>query len=717
MNGADSTLESKRDGGLGLALKAPSSDNAAYAGAVQEDDPAAMDADGEQVASEIAKRNMAAHILGVFDSNRTLRETNGVDNDLTKRLRQMNGVYDPEDEAEIIAKGQPRAYMNISAHKQRTLVAWLTEFFSDSDKAFYIKPTPVPEMSPEVVQRTVERTLKDWIEELATTGQPPSADVVFEYSSLMRERFQREVEDEAKTRAGSMGRRLKDDFVEGKWNKQIETFISYLATYGTAGLRSPVVRLRKSPGYEKTKYGMRVKDKLRLVREAEAISPFDIFPSNGAADAQEGDLCVRVRYSPKELRPLSNLPCYFEDNINEILSASGNTGVSVWVTSDTERESLEKKNDSMLKDRKILEGVEYWGEVSGEMLISMGITRTPDKEPVVSEEWYEVNAIVIDNHVIYCKVVDSDEERPIDVAQVYKIAGSFWGQGPLQVIDHIQRLCNATTRNLLVNMGFASGPQAVMDDASRLHPMDDGRARPNKTWAFTNAGNQSNQPIRFWNIPSVSKELIDIFTFYMRLADELTGIPAFANGTDAAVGAARTATGLNMLFGAANRGIKKIVANMDDVLRSCIMRLYWWHMRYNSDESIKGDIRVEVCGVRLFSMREQLAQKHLQLLQATGQDPRVQQLQTPEELARMLREIAVGFELDPDCLAPSEDELQRRMEKAKADAEAQMQMQAQALQAEAQEQQQGGGMKPMPQAPQGGGSIRPKQPSRPQAAA
>lgn len=46
MNGADSTQEAKREGGLGLALKAPSSDNAAYAGAVQEDDPAAMDADG-----------------------------------------------------------------------------------------------------------------------------------------------------------------------------------------------------------------------------------------------------------------------------------------------------------------------------------------------------------------------------------------------------------------------------------------------------------------------------------------------------------------------------------------------------------------------------------------------------------------------------------------------------------------------------------------------
>jgi len=699
MNAVPSTQNAPRTTGLGLSeaptqFKTPSSANAAYAGVMQDDDPAIMDEDGDQETTELAKRNLAGHINNVFESNKALRQTNGVDADLTKRLRQMNGEYDPEDEADLVAKNQPRVYINISAHKQRTLVAWLTEFFSDSEKSFYIKPTPVPEMSEEVVRAAVERTMQDWLKEFAETGQPPSEDVVFQYASMMRERVQREVEDEAKVRGGKMDRRLKDDFTEGRWGRQTDSFLNYYATYGTAGLRSPVIRMRKTPVYEKTKYGMRVIDKARLVRESEAISPWDLFPSNGQTDAQDGDLCVRVRYSPKELRELVKLPCYYEDNILSILASCGQTGVPVKVTSDTERERLEKKDDSALKDRKILEGVEYWGQASGEMLIGMGVTRTPDKTPIKDDEWYEINAIMMDGKIIYCRVIDSSEERPIDIAHVYSVPGSFWGQGPLQVIDHIQRLCNATTRNLLVNMGFASGPQAAMDDASRLHPMDDGRARPNKTWAFMNNGNSAQRPINFWNIPSVAKELIEIFTFYMRLADEITGIPAFANGTDAAVGAARTASGLNMLFGAANRGIKKIVANMDEMMKSCIMRLYWWHMRYNRDESIKGDIRVEVCGVRQFTMREQLAQKQLELLKVVGQDQRIQQLQTPQELARMLRDIAVGFELDPDCLAPASDELEKRIEKAKAEAQQQMEAQLQAMQMQAQQQQAG---QPQPQ--------------------
>lgn len=699
MNAVPSTQAEPRKTGLGLAdkpsfLKTPEGSNAAYAGVMQDDDPAIMDEDGDQETTELAKRNLGAHIQTVFEANKTLRQTNGVDEDLTKRLRQMNGEYDPEDEADLIAKNQPRVYINISAHKQRTLVAWLTEFFADSEKSFYIKPSPVPEMSPEVIQKAVERTMQDWLKEFAETGQAPSEDVIFQYAAMMRERVQRELEDEAKIRGGKMDRQLKDDFVEGRWSKPIDNFLNMFATYGTCGLRSPVIRMRKTPVYEKTKYGMRVIDKARLVRESEAISPWDLFPSNGQTDAQDGDLCVRVRYSPKELRQLVKLPCYYEDNILSILSLCGQSGVSVRVTSDTERERLEKKDDSALKDRKILEGVEYWGQASGEMLIGMGVTRTPDKTPIKADEWYEVNAILMDGKIIYCRIIDSSEERPIDIAHVYSIPGSFWGQGPLQVIDHIQRLCNATTRNLLVNMGFASGPQAAMDDASRLHPMDDGRARPNKTWAFMNNGNSAQRPINFWNIPSVAKELIEIFTFYMRLADELTGIPAFANGTDAAVGAARTKGGLEMLFGAANRGIKKIVANMDEMMKSCIMRLYWWHMRYNRDESIKGDIRVEVCGVRQFTMRESLAQRHLQLLTAVGQDQRIQQLQTPQELARMLRDIAVGFELDPDCLAPASDELERRIEKAKAEAQQQMEAQLQAMQMQAQQQQ---GGQPQPQ--------------------
>ena len=247
-------------------------------------------------------------------------------------------------------------------------------------------------------------------------------------------------------------------------------------------------------------------------------------------------------------------------------------------------------------------------------------------------------------------------------------------------------MCNATTRNLLVNMGFSAAPQAAMDDASRLHPIDNGKAFPAKTWAFLNEGNSNQRPINFWNIPSVAKELIEIFSFYMRLADEITGIPAFANGTDAAVGAARTATGLNMLFGAANRGIKKIIGNIDEMFKSCVMRLYWWHMRYSRDDSIKGDISVEVCGVRQFTLREQLAQKQLELLKVVGQDQRIQQLQTPHDLARMLRDIATGFDLDPDCIAPTSDELDHRIEMAKAEAQRQMAEQVQALQEQSEQQ-------------------------------
>lgn len=679
--------------------KTPPSSNAAYAGVMQEDDPKSMDSIGEQEANERARVNLAAHVANIFESNKMLRESNGIDEELAKRLRQMNGEYDPDDLSQIMAKGQPLAYINISAHKQRTLVAWLTEFFSNSEKSFYIKHTPVPEMAEEVTNKAVDETMKGWLEEYATKGKPPDEEVVFEYASIMRDKIFKEMSEEAKKCAYRMDRRLKDDMVEGKWSNPVDAFINLLAMYGTAGLRSPVIRLKKLPAYKKTKYGKRVIDEIKMVREGEAISPWDMFPSNGAVDAQEGDFCIRVRYSPKELRQVTNLPCYFDENIQSVLDRYGESGVRVRVTSDSIRERLEKKDSSEVRNAKIMEGIECWCQASGEMLIGLGITRTPDKSPIKGEEWYEVNAIVIDGYVIYCRVIDSAEERPIDVGGVYKMPGSFWHQGPLHVIDHIQRLCNATTRNLLVNMGFASGPQAVMDDMSRLHPMDDGKARPNKTWAFTNNGQNPNKPISFFDIPSVAEQMISIFQFYMRLADEITGIPAFANGTDAAVGAARTKGGLQMLFGAANRGIKKIVANMDDVLKSCVMRLYWWHMRFNKDESIKGDIDVEVCGVRQFTMREELANKQLEFLRVIGQDQRMMQLQHPEELAKMVRDIAIGFEMDPDNVAPEDDEMKRRIEEAKAKAEEQMAMQLSAMQQQAQASQQQGQGQPQ-QAPQ-----------------
>ena len=677
------------------SMRYPSARNAAYGGFPQYDDPSAMDEQEELAMSELVRRNLAAHISSIFETNKRLRESSGIDADLMKRLRQMNGEYEPEDYADIVAKGQPLVYINISAHKQRTLVAWLAEFFTDVEKSFYIKPTPMPELSDDVVAETTDRVMMDYIAQVIMTGEAPNPEAVFEHAAMLADNIHKEIVEESKSRSAKMERVLKDDMVENKWSQPMGRFMNLCSTYGTAGLRSPVLRIKKLPTYSVSKNGqVRVIDKDRIIRECEEISPWDMFPSSGATDCQDGDLCLRVRFSPKELRSVSALPCYYEDNVKMVLQAYGQSGLSLNVSSDATRETLEKKSNSEMEHGRIIEGVEYWGEASGEMLIGLGITRKPDNKPIEEDDWYEINAIIVGDLVIYCRLLDAAEERPLDIAKVFDVPGMFWGQGPLHVIDHIQRMCNATSRNLLVNMGFASGPQGAIDDINRLHPMDDGRARPNKMWAFTNPGNASQRPVSFWTIPTVARELMEIFQFYVRLADEITGIPAFANGTDVTSGAARTASGLNMLFNAASRGIKKIVANMDDVLKSCIQRLYWWHMRYNKDNSIKGDVVVEVCGTRQFVMREQLAQKHLELMRVINQDQRMMEMQSPEELARMMREIAVGFELDPDNLAPSSDELRFRMEQAKLQARQEMAAQQEMMAQQAQAQ---GGNPQMPQ--------------------
>ena len=232
----------------------------------------------------------------------------------------------------------------------------------------------------------------------------------------------------------------------------------------------------------------------------------------------------------------------------------------------------------------------------------------------------------------------------------------------MQLIAALQKICNSAGRAIVMNMGFSALPQSIID-VTMHDPRDDGQMRPGKAWMIRqNGANPNGKPITFFTVESNAKEMTDCFEFFQRLADEVTGIPAYANGTDAAVGAARTATGLNMLFGAANRGIKKVISNFDELVKKAIRRLYNWHMVYNPSIELKGDAKIEVTGLKYFSTKTQRVNEIMNLLARLGQDERLKTYQGDEQIVKLLREIAVCMDLPPDALAPTMDQLRKKQQ-------------------------------------------------------
>lgn len=660
-------------------------DNHAYDGLAQDfmgevrgggmplgDDPSVLNKLGEAKIDEETRTHLLGHLLDVWDMAKREKLRNGIEEDLLDCLRMFSGKYDAHELADLTMRGMPLVYFPLSEHKVHTAVAWLDEFFADGENIFSISPTPLPELERDVEAETAMRTMKMAVEAAQQTGEVPPPEMVQKTAEIARPLVERELEDDAKQRALRMQRVIRDDLLQGKWGERIHEVIGYASIYGTAAFRSPVIRVKHELAWK----GGKLRRQDRVVRTFEAISPFDLFPTPGMTDTQVGDLCVRVRYQPNALAAMKKQPLWFKDAIDRVLSRFGRAGVRLDVTSDTERRTLTSQ-ESVTETDGVLEGFEFWGAASGQMLAEIGIERDPQGKKIADTptEWYEVNAIVIGNEVVYCRVMRDVEDRPVDVVKFYDTPGSFWGRGPLQLISSLQRICNAAGRSIVTNMGFSAGPQSILD-LSQIDPRDDLKMRPCKAWVVRRTGmnNQgAGKPVDFFQVESNAKSLTDVFEFFQRLADEVTGIPAYANGTDAATGAARTATGLNMLFGAANRGIKKVVGNFDELCNKSIRRLFMWHMEFNRDDSIKGDLSVKICGLRLFVTKTSQANDRLTLISRITQDQRMAALQSPEELARLMREIAVGMDLPPDALAPDSEELARRQEEARQNAMAQEQ--------------------------------------------
>ncbi len=174
------------------------------------------------------------------------------------------------------------------------------------------------------------------------------------------------------------------------------------------------------------------------------------------------------------------------------------------------------------------------------------------------------------------------------------ITGAFWGKGIPEIIEDLQNVCNAAARALVNNMGISSGPQVEVN-LERIPPNEDiTQMYPWKIWQVMNDPVGSSAPaVRFTQPEDNAQTLMGVYEKFSRLADDHSGVPAYLYGDLNVQGAGRTSSGLSMLMGAAGKGIRQVVMHIDnDVIKPIVQRQFVYNMRYDEDESIKGDVEV-----------------------------------------------------------------------------------------------------------------------------
>ena len=574
---------------------------------------------------------------------------------MLRAMRQRNGEYEADKLQQIRAQGGSEVYMMITEVKCRAAESWLRDILLEGGgPPWDLAATPIPDLSPAQSAEVQGAFAEKVLEIVQNTGQAPSKQQMLELREMVSQDYRFAILQQTQSRADRMKLKIEDQFTQGGWDTAFNDFITDLVTFPAAFIKGPIVRRQRALGWRTTPDGRtQVEPIERLGPEYERVDPFRIYPEPGISNIHEGYLFEHHRLSRSELAELIGVPGYDDDAIRKVLEIGNGQS---WIAEDVElqKDEEERKYYSYMRPTTEFDALEFWGKVSGKMLIEWGMTE--DEVPDPARE-YDANVWLVGNYVIKAVLnYDPLGEKPYSKTSFIKCPGAFWGKGIPEIIEDLQGVCNAAARALVNNMGIASGPQVEIN-LDRIPPNEDiTQLSPWKIWQTVNDPVGSSAPaIRFTQPDSRATELMAVYERFSRLADDHSGIPAYVYGDLNVQGAGRTSSGLSMLMGAAGKGIRQVVMHIDsDIVKPIVERQFVYNMRYDEDESIKGDVEVVAKGAINLAVKETVNIRRIEFLNATA-NPFDIEIIGKDGRAAILREVAKGLQMPVDEVVPSRE--------------------------------------------------------------
>lgn len=581
-----------------------------------------------------------------------------VEPSMVKALRLRQGKYTASELEQFAQIGMPPIFVKLTALKCRAASAWLNEISNQSAENLYVvEPTPVPELNPEVEdeikQKTIVSMMND-IEEITNMGYQLNPEYLFNVFNNKVEdslnKINKEIYREAKERASKMGSKIEDILIEGNYYKEIKKFIHDLTIYSSAFLKWPVFSLEKELSWKrkKDKYSLQVDDVVKPF--VKRVNPFDIYPDPASAEIKDSWVIERHRLTRKELSDMKDLPYYDSERISKALAMYESNGLQEWLWTDTERAELSQKNlHSVLRSDRI-DAIEFHGYVRGQWLIDWGYEDDEEEDLDADKEYYcclwKIGKYVIKAVIDY----DPLDKCPYRSTSWSVTPDSVWGEGIPELIEPLQRMCNAMARSIANNATLASGPQIEVD-SNRCN--ETWKIWPNRIWLSTANQMQTAPAVRFNIVPFIADRLMQVYEFFSALADEMSGIPRLAYGQSQK--GIETASGQAMAMDAAGRVINDVVSNLSDVVADIAKSVYFYEMLYGEDDSVKGDLNISTKGISGILTKKQDAIRRQELLTRILSSQILVDIVGQKELANMLRETIRATGIDPGEIGEADE--------------------------------------------------------------
>ena len=656
--------------------------------------------DARQAATDASQRQAAPLIVGLAAHLRHLWEPaleahRPLEAKMLKALRQRNGEYEANKLSMIREQGGSEVFMMVTETKCRGAESWLRDILLDTgDVPWAIQPTPIPDLPPDYEQKVHERLAQKVIKQIQSLGQSPDQKDMDDLKEASTNELRLELLEQAQNRCDAMQRQIQDQFDEGNLADAFNDFLSDLTTYPIAWVKGPTVKRVRKLAWTKDPTGKFIPQVQETLSPTyRRIDPYRIYTEPGIDKVEDGYLFEHHRLTRSDLSAMIGVPGYDDDAIRSVLDNMPNGGTINWLWSaEMQKSELEQKHSIWRRPTDMCDALEFWGQVSGRLLIEWGMTaeEIPDQD-----KEYDVNAWMIGRWIIKATLnYDPLGIKPYYATSFIKRPGSLVGISIPEIIEDIQNMCNSAARALNNNMGIASGPQVEVNIDRLPEGEDITQISPWKIWQTTNDPLGNGQPaINFSQPDDRAQPLMMVYQHFAKLADDQSGIPAYIYGDMQVGGAGRTASGLSMLMGSAGKGIRQVIMHVDnDLVEPLVSAQYSYNMRYLDDENIKGDAVIIAKGATNLANREQLNVRRVEFLQATANEID-QGIIKKSGRASILREVAKGLSMPVDDIVPSKEEMDIQ---DKLDAITQQAQQAQATQANQ-------------QAPAGKGVVAPTQ--------
>ena len=546
---------------------------------------------------------LSAYVREQFNDALFHRRRLGVDEKLLKCMRGMRTQYTPEEMALFESVD---IYPGLSSLKARAGEAWINDILLNSmDKPWALTPTPLPDL-PEWMKDGIVEQLAQEVQQMGIAN----INDVKNRARDLKDASYKDAQDDAQHACDNMEHLINDQLLEGGWRDVFGEFVSDLMVFPTAFVRAPVVENVCQLTWQNNKTVVVEKPLMKLRR----IDPFDVFPSPDSTNTQNGHYVIeRARLTPERLYSAIGIPGFSEDAIRFVMERYKD-GYIERTTEDSERRRLEYRETPLLETRT-LDTLIFNGKVQGKLLVAHGVLVAD------LQKWYECEIWSIGNYTVKAVLnPDPTGTRPLFGTSYKKNNGAFWGESVISLLFDTERSFNSFVRAALKNAAFSSGPIGEVD-TSRLADDD----KPNEFTPYrlyhtspdlSGMGGDS-KAFHFHQVTNSVRELLeDGATYFYKLADDISGIPAYVLGNPQVQGGGKTLGGLAMMMGNAAKGIKAVALHIDkDIIEPIVALYYNYNMLTSDDPDVKADAKPLARGASGLLQRELAQNKMTDLLQ------------------------------------------------------------------------------------------------------